>query len=36
VLDRDLFAHPVDEISAASVQLTLVGGQRVYADPSFS
>ena len=36
VLDRDLFAHPVDEISAATVQLTLVGGQRVYADPAFS
>ncbi len=35
VLDRDLFAHPVEEISAASVQLTLVGGQRVYAHPSF-
>jgi predicted amidohydrolase YtcJ len=35
VLDRDLFAHPVSEISAASVQLTLVGGQRVYEDPSF-
>jgi predicted amidohydrolase YtcJ len=35
VLDRDLFAHPVEEISEASVQLTLVGGERVYADPSF-
>jgi len=35
VLDRDLFAHPASEISAASVQLTLVGGQRVYADPAF-
>jgi predicted amidohydrolase YtcJ len=35
VVDRDLFAHPVEEISAASVQLTLVGGERVYADPSF-
>jgi predicted amidohydrolase YtcJ len=34
VLDRDLFAHPVEEISDASVQLTYVGGQRVYASPS--
>ena len=36
VLDRDLFASPVEEIAAASVQLTFVDGQRVYADPSFS
>ena len=35
VLDRDLFAHPVDEIADASVQLTLVGGERVYEDPAF-
>jgi predicted amidohydrolase YtcJ len=35
IVDRDLFAHPVDEIADASVELTLVGGERVYADPSF-
>ena len=35
VLDRDLFAYPVDEIAEASVELTLVGGERVYADPAF-
>jgi predicted amidohydrolase YtcJ len=31
VLDRDLFAHPVDEISSARVHLTYVEGERVYA-----
>lgn len=31
VLDRDLFDHPVTEIAAARVQLTLVGGERVFA-----
>jgi predicted amidohydrolase YtcJ len=31
VLDRDLFAHPADEISSARVQLTYVEGERVYA-----
>jgi predicted amidohydrolase YtcJ len=31
VLDRDLFAHPVDEIAAARVQLTYVEGEQVYA-----
>jgi predicted amidohydrolase YtcJ len=35
VIDRDLFAHPVEEIAEATVQLTLVGGRRVWADPSF-
>ncbi|HEX9123500.1 MAG TPA: amidohydrolase family protein [Actinomycetota bacterium] len=30
VLDRDLFAHPVDELHAATVQLTLVEGERVF------
>ncbi len=35
VVDRDLFAHPVEEIADASVQLTLVGGRRVYEDPAF-
>jgi predicted amidohydrolase YtcJ len=30
VLDRDLFAHPVEEIADASVMLTFVDGQRVY------
>ena len=31
VLDRDLFDHPVTEIAAARVQLTLVRGERVFA-----
>jgi len=31
VLDRDLFAHPADEIASASVQQTFVEGERVYA-----
>ncbi len=31
VLDRDLFAHPAEEISQASVVLTLVEGERVHA-----
>jgi len=35
IVDRDLFAHSADEIADASVELTLVGGERVYADPSF-
>jgi predicted amidohydrolase YtcJ len=30
VLDRDVFAHPVEEIANASVMLTFVDGQRVY------
>ena len=30
VLDRDLFAHPVEEIAHASVMLTFVDGKRVY------
>ncbi len=30
VLDRDLFAHPVEEIAEASVMLTFVDGERVY------
>ena len=30
VLDRDLFAHPVEEIADASVMLTFVDGERVY------
>lgn len=33
VLDRNLFEHPVEEIHAARVQLTLVGGQRVFTAP---
>lgn len=36
VVDRDLFARPVAEIADASVQLTLVGGRRVYEDPAFA
>ncbi len=31
VIDRDLFAHPPDEIADAKVVLTLVEGERVYA-----
>jgi hypothetical protein len=30
VLDRDLFAHPADEIAGARVQLTLARGERVF------
>jgi predicted amidohydrolase YtcJ len=30
VVDRDLFAHPADEIHAARVELTLVEGERVF------
>ncbi|HEX6131746.1 MAG TPA: amidohydrolase [Actinomycetota bacterium] len=33
VIDRNLFAAPPDEISAATVQLTYVEGERVYAAP---
>jgi hypothetical protein len=33
VLDGDPFAGPADEIAAASVLLTYVGGERVYAAP---
>jgi predicted amidohydrolase YtcJ len=36
VVDRDLFARPAGEIADASVQLTLVGGRRVYEDPAFA
>ena len=31
VLDRDLLTLPGDELSSATVQLTMVGGERVYA-----
>jgi predicted amidohydrolase YtcJ len=31
VIDRNLFAHPADEIAEANVVLTLVEGERVYA-----
>jgi predicted amidohydrolase YtcJ len=31
VIDRDLFAHPPDEIAGASVEATFVEGERVYA-----
>jgi predicted amidohydrolase YtcJ len=31
VLDRDLLSLPAEELSSATVQLTLVGGERVYA-----
>jgi predicted amidohydrolase YtcJ len=36
VLDRDLFAHPVTEIYAAKVELTLVEGERVFAGAGFA
>jgi predicted amidohydrolase YtcJ len=31
VIDRDLFAHPVEEIASARVEQTFVAGRRVYA-----
>lgn len=31
VLDRNVFAHPIDEIADASVLLTLIAGERVFA-----
>ncbi len=36
VLDRDLFAHPVTEVYAAKVELTLIEGERVYAAENFA
>jgi len=36
VLDRDLFAIPVQEISQARVLLTLLDGRPVFRDPSFA
>ncbi len=30
VLDRDVFAHPADEIAAAQVDLTVVDGRVVH------
>ena len=33
VIDRDLFAIPVEEIASARVEQTFVGGRRVYAAP---
>ncbi len=36
VLDRDLFAHPVTELYAAKVELTLIEGERVYATENFA
>jgi predicted amidohydrolase YtcJ len=36
VLDRDLFTHPVTEIYAAKVELTLIEGERVYAGEDFA
>ncbi|HZD18359.1 MAG TPA: amidohydrolase [Actinomycetota bacterium] len=35
VLDRNLFAHPLDEIHAARVELTLVEGDRVFTAEGF-
>jgi len=31
IIDRDLFAHPVDEIAGATVEQTFVEGERVFA-----
>jgi predicted amidohydrolase YtcJ len=31
VIDRDLFAHPADEIASARCQMTFVEGERVYS-----
>ena len=36
VVDRDLFAHPVTELYAAKVELTLIEGERVYAAENFA
>ena len=36
MLDRNLFEHPVTEIYAAKVELTLVEGERVYATEDFA
>ena len=36
VIDRNLFAQPVDEIASASVEQTFVAGRRVYARPGVS
>jgi predicted amidohydrolase YtcJ len=33
VIDRNLFASPIDEIASAKVDLTYVGGERVYSAP---
>ena len=33
VIDRDLFAYPVEEIASARVEQTFVAGRRVYAAP---
>ena len=36
VLDRNVFAHPVEEIADAEVMLTLVEGERVFDDGRLS
>ena len=36
VVDRDLFAHPLTELYAAEVELTLIEGERVYAAENFA
>ena len=36
VVDRDLFAAPPDEIALATVELTMVEGERVFAGAAFS
>jgi len=33
VIDRNVFAGPIEEIAAAKVDLTYVAGERVYAAP---
>jgi predicted amidohydrolase YtcJ len=35
ILDRDIFTIPVNTISKAKVELTLLGGKEVYVSPSF-
>jgi urease alpha subunit len=36
ILDRDIFTIPVNTISKAKVELTLLGGKEVYASPTFN
>jgi predicted amidohydrolase YtcJ len=36
VIDRDLFASPPNEIALATVELTMVEGERVFAGAAFS
>jgi urease alpha subunit len=36
ILDRDIFTIPVNTISKAKVELTLLGGKEVYVSPTFN